>query len=526
MGFDNLSQSNSSGNQPDSLLQKAVGDLQAGQLNNQAFSQDINALYTRDQGTQGQFNADLMALNQQLETKNILPNMVLIGEDGQGDMIYDNPTNHQIGVVGTDNKQVDSGSEQDMLAKYGFTQANTGDQGGTGSGQADAQNVSQAQAQDQSSQASPQDQSAQAGPQDQSAQPGPQDQRAQPGPEDQSAQPGPQDQSTPSSDQTPPVSAAANAGQPETWGQHGRKYTPAPGQDAGYTHVVEAFQGADKPGDTMYRIASDSLDNQHNNDPSYQPSAQEVTAEIQSIAAYNADAGTIGQPPNYEIQVGETIKIPPKDWTAPSAQASDNPPSEQDTPAPSSSAAAQDAPAPSSSAVAQDTPAPSSPAAAQDAPAPSSSAAASDSSGPSYTQTSPNNPAAYNPDAGDSNYPGYAQAAVYNPATANMAPYGYANEAQYGYTPPEPPPPYGYANEAPYSYTQPGPPPNYGYANEAPYSYTQPGPPVPYGYANEAPYGYGPAAYREHSPQYYQPSEEAVVNPVGIVRDLARLFRR
>src|ERR1700733_845097 len=140
MPLDSPSKADNSGTQTDSLLQQAVGDLQAGELNNKAFARDISYLYARDQGDGGnpnQFNNDLIAINQQLKSKNILPNLVLVGEDGQDHMIYDDPTSQQIKVVDIDSNVIDSGSEQEMLVKLGVQQAqpNAADQGGAGNDQ-------------------------------------------------------------------------------------------------------------------------------------------------------------------------------------------------------------------------------------------------------------------------------------------------------------------------------------------------------------------------------------------------------
>jgi hypothetical protein len=573
MGLDTPSPA--SGSQTDALLQKTVGDIQVGQLNNAPFSQDIRDLYARDQATQGKFNADLLALNEQLEANHVLPNLALIGEDGQGDLIYDNPSTKVINVISTDQKQVDSGPEQAMAVKYGFIQANAADQNSAGSDQSNPQ--SGAGSDQSNAQATAQDQSAQTTPQDQPAQTTPQDQTAQTTPQDQTAQTTPQDQTAQSSDQTPPAPAAA--GQPEVWGQHGRQYTPTPGQNGEYSHVVEQFQGADKPGDTMYRIASDSLDMQHGNDPSYQPSGQDVTAEIQRIAAYNQGSGTIGQPPNYEIEAGETIKIPPKDWTASSAQTSDAAPAGQNASATQENAsAAQDTPTPGSPSAPTDSTAQSSSSAPSDSQAQSSSSAPSDSMPPGSAQAAMNNPAsndssaqgytqapADNPSPGNSTAAAYAQGPADNPAPINSTAAAYAQGPADNPPPSDAPAPvyaqtppyYSASNDAPdpgysqtYPYNQPaadGPPPGYtpsaynpaadysapyGYASQPPYSYPavepnyfQPGPPQ-YGYANEVPYGYAQPPFYGPPREYYRPTPEIYVNPVGIVRDVARLFRR
>jgi hypothetical protein len=414
MGLENSSQANNGGSPNDSLIMKAAGDLHDGQYNNQAFSRDVQALYTADQGNKAQLNADLAALNQQLEDKNVLPGLSLVGEDAQGDVLYMNSNTDMMAAVDKYNNMFDVGNPQSMLDKYTLLQdqPNAGDQGSSpGPGPAEGPGSEQGPAQGQGGDQGPaQGQGGDQGPTQ--------------------GQGGDHNQATP---------PAGDSGQPETWGQNGRQYTP--GQDGAYTHVVQEFQGADKPGDDMYRIATDSLDNQHKNDPNYKPTAQEVTAEIQRIAAYNKDAGTIGVPPDYMIKVGDTINIPPKDWTAPG------------TPDAGKGSG-------SSSQGAGDTP----PVAEVYATPGSDPSGQSDSASDMYTGAQ----------SGQSAGPG------------NSDPYVYQG-VQSGEGSP--------SDQAPYGY---GPP-----------AYAAP------------PYEYPPVAYEMPAPE-----PVVVVNPVGIVRDVARLFRR
>ncbi len=543
MALDTSSQANDSGIKTDSKLQQAAGDLQAGQLNNQVFSQDISALYTRDQGHQDQLKADLVALNQQLQANKILPNLLLVGADGNGDLIYDDPVKKQISVVDSDNKVVDSGTEQDMLAKL-QNQTNAGDQGANANDQSNGQ--------------------AQSGGQDQSlaqAQNAGQDQSS-----SQSQSDGQDQNRAQSQGDDRPAPAADTSDQAETWGQHGRQYSPTPGQDGEYTHVVEQFQGDDKPGDTMYRIASDSLDKQHDNDPNYQPSDQAVTGEIQRIAAYNEDAGTIGQPPEYTIRVGDIIKIPPKDWTAPDAEgrsegtgsanqgagdsmAASTPPAASDLPQPdrtppaSAAIVNNDAPPPSNSTApvyaptVDDAPPSSNAPGVKDAPAANYAPGIQDAPPSSYTPNSSDTPPyGYTPgtsDAPPSSYPPNSSDATpygYTPGTSDATPYGYtpgtSDATPYGYT-------QGAGGPPPYEY-QPAPsgPNGYAYATRGdyipPYNYAPTAyEPTAYGYAPNAydapPYGYAPSMYET---PFIEPRATIEVNPVGLVRTVARLFRK